>query len=283
VSAPRPGRLLVAVRRAVIAFLSVVAGLYALAVLAAFLFQRSMLYFPDPREIAPDPAGPPMQVVRITTADHQTLVAWWLPPASGKPTLLYFGGNGDSLAGGAERWRLISKEGVGVLAVGYRGYSGSTGHPTEAGLTQDANAAYAWVAARYRPEQVIIHGFSLGTGVAVRLAVDHPARALILEAPFTSAVDVAAWRYPWLPARLLTWDRYPSASRIAKIHIPLLVVHGDHDSVIPYAFGRRLYGLANAPKRFVTIPGGDHNTLVRDGLYDHVWAFLGLSPEPAAS
>jgi fermentation-respiration switch protein FrsA (DUF1100 family) len=256
--------------------------LYLLAVAAAFTFQRAMLYHPDPRLVAPDPAGPPVQVIRLATSDGQRLVAWYAPAAAGKPTLLYFGGNGDSLSGDADRLRQIIDQGVGVLDVGYRGYSGSTGKPTEAGLHLDADAAYAWLAARVPPQQIVIAGHSLGTGVAVRLAAEHPARALVLESPFTSAMAVAERLLPWAPVSLLMQDRFESDQWIGKVHMPVLIVHGDRDRTIPFAQGQALYALANQPKTFVRAPGGGHDDLPERGFYDQVWAFLGLSPSSSA-
>jgi len=264
------------VRRALLRLTLALVGAYLLVVVAACAVQRSLLYFPDTRALTPDPAGPPIQVVRLRTSDGQTLVAWYLPPAEGKPVILHFGGNGDSLAGQSQRWREIADAGVGFLAPGYRGYSGSSGHPTEAGLHRDAEAAYAWLAARYAPSDLVIMGHSLGTGVAVRLAADHPARALVLESPFTSAVDVGAAELPWLPVRLLMWDRYQSGDWIGRVHMPLLIVHGDRDGVIPLRYGRELYDLANQPKTFVRIVGGGHNDLRQYGLYKVVWRFLGV-------
>jgi fermentation-respiration switch protein FrsA (DUF1100 family) len=254
-----------------------------LAVTAACTFQNALLYHPDPRLLAPDPAGPSLQVVRLTTSDHQRLVAWYAAPTAGKPTLLYFGGNGDSLSGDEPRLRQITAEGVGVLDVGYRGYSGSTGTPTEAGLRLDAEAAYAWLAARTPPQQIVIAGHSLGTGVAVRLAAERPARALVLESPFTSAMAVAQRLLPWAPVSLLMRDRFESDQWIGKAHMPILIVHGDNDWTIPIKQGRALFALANQPKTFVRIPGGGHDDLSEHGLYPQVWRFLGLSPTSSAS
>ena len=254
----------------------VLAALYLMTVVAACTFQRRLLYFPDPTFRAPDASGPPMRVVRLTTRDNQRLVAWWLPPAAGKPVILYLGGNGESLIGGTDRYRLIAAENVGVLALAYRGYSGSSGHPTEAGLREDAETAYAWLAARYPAQRIVIHGHSLGPGVAVRLAAGHPVRALVLEAPFTSAVDVGAPEYPWLPVRLMMWDRFASRDWIGKVRSPMLIVHGDRDAVIPFRQGVELDRLANAPKTFVRIAGGHHDDLPQMGVYDDIWRFLGL-------
>jgi fermentation-respiration switch protein FrsA (DUF1100 family) len=255
-----------------------VLGAYLVVVVAACTFQRSLLYFPDPHATAPDPAGPPMQVVNLKTRDGETLIAWFLPPKAGEPVILHFGGNGDSLIGQENRWRQIADAGVGVLGVAYRGYSGSTGHPSEAGLHMDAEAAYVWLAARYPAGDIVIMGHSLGTGVATALAAEHPARALILESPFTSAVDVGAERMPWLPVRLMMWDRFDSTTWIGKVRAPVLIVHGDRDEVIDYRFGRALFAQAREPKTFVRIAGGMHNDLAEHGLYPAVWRFLGLRP-----
>lgn len=260
-----------------------VVGLLVLVVAAVWLFQRSLMYFPDPRPMPPDVDGPPIQVVRIETADHERLVGWFLPPRADQPVILQFNGNGGGLAVQRGRWRRIADHGAGFLAIGYRGYAGSTGHPTEPGLRLDARAAYGWLAARYPPERIVIHGYSLGSGVAVQLATEQPARALVLEAPYTSFADVARARFGASVPTALLRDRYASIDKIDRIHMPLLVVHGDRDSVIPYRLGRRLYDAASGPKRFVTLRGSDHNTLVRDGLYPHVWAFLESRPDPGGT
>ena len=269
-------RTLRSLRRLAVRGAAVLLGLYLVVVMAACTFQRSLLYFPDPHNVAPDPSGPAVQVVRLETQDHEHLVAWFLPPATGQPVILHFGGNGDSLVGETDRLRLISKAGVGVLFVAYRGYSGSSGWPTETGLRLDALAAYAWLAQRYPPSQIVIYGHSLGSGVAVWVAARRPARALVLESPFTSAVDVADLHYGFLPVRLLMWDRYDSADAIGKVRMPVLIVHGGQDDLIPIAMGRRLYGLANPPKAFDAVPGGGHNDLPERGVYAQVWRFLHL-------
>ena len=122
----------------------------------------------------------------------------------------------------------------------------------------------------------MLHGLSLGTGVATTLATKVNARALILEAPYTAIVDVAAERYWFFPVHQLMWDRYITRERIANIKMPLLIVHGTRDTVIPFAHAKRLYERAKRPKKLIPMPGSDHNTLVRDGLYPHIWRYLGI-------
>jgi fermentation-respiration switch protein FrsA (DUF1100 family) len=252
----------------------ILAALYASACASFELFGRKMLYHPSTDVVAPDLAG--VSAVRLRTADGEKLVAWWAPPAEGAPVFLFFDGNGGRPEIGDGRWRRITEKGAGFLAVYYRGYSGSTGRPTEKGLHRDARAGYDWLIAKgFTPREIVIHGFSLGSSVAVKLASERPARALVLEAPFTAAVDVAKLKAPWAPLQFIMSDQYLSREWIGQVRMPVLIAHGDRDHVIPFDQGQRLYALANEPKRFVRMPGSDHATLVRDGLYDHVWVFLG--------
>jgi uncharacterized protein len=219
-------------------------------------------------------AVPGSERVSITAADGTKLAAWYRPAAAGRPTFLFLHGQGGSLVAQTTRWEQLSERGWGVLALSYRGYPMSDGTPTEEGLALDARAAFGWLAGKVPPDTIVIHGHSLGSGVATRLAADVPARALVLEAPFTAASDLGAERYPWLPVRLLMRDQYRSRDRVALVKSPLLIVHGDADIVVPFAHGERLFALGREPKAFVRVPGGGHNTLAATGLYDHVAAFL---------
>ena len=168
-------------------------------------------------------------------------------------------------------------EGVGFLAINYRGYGQSTGTPSEQGLFTDGLAAVRLVARAWdRGEDIVIHGHSLGSGVAVYVATQRPARALILESPFTAASDVAGEFYWFIPVSWLMSDRFLSRERIKDVHVPVLIAHGDRDSLVPYAEGVALFRLANAPKIFVHMHGSDHSTLPRDGVYTCYWKFLGL-------
>lgn len=261
-------------RKALAISLALFAGVYLVVCGLLYFNQRSMMYFPTP------PVGAPqigIEVVKLKTADGETLIAWWLPPAdSFKPVFLLFNGNNDSLAFQGERLRAIAAQGAGLLAVAYRGYDGSTGAPTEKGLREDAAAAYEFLLTKAAPDRIVIHGFSLGSGVATWLASQKPARALVLEAPYTAAVDLAAELYPWAPVRLLMRDRYLSRELIGTVGEPVLIVHGDRDAVVPYHHGPKLFSKAVQPKTFVRMVGSEHSTLTRDGLYDHVWRFLGV-------
>ncbi|MBR0874341.1 alpha/beta hydrolase [Bradyrhizobium tropiciagri] len=228
-----------------------------------FVKQREML-FPAPPvgRTAPAAAGfPEAEEHVLTTADGERVIVWHVPPKPGRPVVLFFPGNGDFLAGLVRRFKAITADGIGLVALSYRGYAGSSGSPSEQGLLQDAAAAYAFTTARYSAGQVVAWGFSLGTGVAVAVAAEHPVGKLILEAPYTSTADVAAKAFWFVPIRLLMRDQFHSDRRIAGVTAPVLVMHGSADPVIPLQFGERLFGLAREPKTFVRLTGGGHDNL----------------------
>ena len=207
----------------------------------------------------------------------RNVIVWHVPARPGRPVVLYFHGNGDFLAGFFGRFRDLIADGTGIVALSYRGYAGSSGQPSEQGLLQDAAAAYAFTAARYRRGQDRRWGFSLGTGVAVALAAEQPIGKLILESPYTSIVDVAASAFWFAPVRLLMRDQFRSDQRIARIRVPLLVMHGALDPTIPVAFGERLFALANEPKRFVRLARGGHNDLDNFGAIEIARNFINLA------
>jgi fermentation-respiration switch protein FrsA (DUF1100 family) len=240
-----------------------------------YFMQRALMYFPDPERTSPAPAGlPGAEEVLLDTADHERVVAWHLPPRGDRPVVLYLHGNGGALSHRAERFRALTADGTGLVAIDYRGYGGSSGQPSEAGLLIDAETAYGFAAARYPAARIVVWGESLGTGVAVGLAVERPIGRLVLEAPFTSAVDLAARRYPFVPLRWLMKDQFRSDLRIASVAAPLLVLHGAHDTIVPIELGERLFGLAREPKRFVRFEQGEHEDLDRFGALAAVKTFL---------
>ncbi len=240
-----------------------------------YVAQRSLMYFPDTARIPPAAAGlAAAQEVVLDTADGEKIVAWHVPPREGRPVVIYFHGNGGALMHRAARFRTLTEDGTGLLAVSYRGYGGSTGKPTEGGLIADAVAAYEFAAARHPADRIVLFGESLGTGVAVALAAEREVGGVILQAPFTSAVDIGALAYPFLPVRLLMKDQMRSDQRIGKVKAPLLVIHGELDRVIPVRYGERLFELAGGPKRMVRVPQGDHNDLDSYNVLAEVRAFL---------
>jgi fermentation-respiration switch protein FrsA (DUF1100 family) len=253
---------------------------YAGLVALLYLAQRSLLYHPDRSHVSPPAAGlPQAEEVALDTSDGEKLIAWHVAPKPGKAIVLYFHGNAEIVPWRADRHRALIADGTGLLALSYRGYSASTGSPSEEGLARDAMAAYGFAAARYGAERIALWGHSLGSGVAVRLASEQRIAKLVLEAPFSSAVDVAAATFPFAPVRLLMRDQFRSDQRIARVTAPVLVLHGERDTVIPIASGERLYGLIRGPKRFVRFPAGDHVNLDDFDAVGVVHAFLAEAVE----
>jgi hypothetical protein len=248
---------------------------YAGAVALLYVIQRALMYFPDIERISPAAAGlPDAEDALLVTADGERVVVWHLPPRGDRPVVLYLHGNGGHLGHRAERFRALTADGTGLVAVDYRGYGGSTGHPSETGLVIDAEAAYAFAAARYPVDRIAAWGESLGTGVAVALTAERPIRRLVLEAPFTSAVDLAARQYPFVPVRWLMKDQFRSDLRIGKVTARILVLHGARDQIVPIQYGERLFALAHEPKRFLRFSEGEHEDLDRFGALAAVKAFL---------
>jgi fermentation-respiration switch protein FrsA (DUF1100 family) len=247
-------------RKILVYLLIVVAAVYVGTVAVLYGYQRDFLYLP-PETFRTAPAAAGFVEAKeevLSTQDGEKVIVWSVPPHEGKKVVLFFHGTGDTLALRVPRLRSVIADGTGLVALSFRGYAGSTGHPTEPGLILDALAAYDYAVARYAPERLIVWGFSLGTGPAVALASERPIAKLILEAPFTSAADVAASGLPFVPVRLLMKDQFHSDQRIGKVHVPLLIMHGERDPGIDIRFSRRLFALANEPKRFVSFPDGGH-------------------------
>jgi fermentation-respiration switch protein FrsA (DUF1100 family) len=241
-----------------------------------YVTQRSMMYFPERVRTPPAAAGfAAAEEIVLDTEDGEKLIVWHVPPQDERPVVLYFHGNGGALRYRAGRFRALTADGTGLVALSYRGYGGSTGRPSEAGLIADARAAYRFASARYSTDRLVLWGESLGSAVAIALAADHKVAALVLEAPFTSAADIGARVYWFVPAlRLLMKDQFRSDERIGKVTAPQLFLHGAQDWVVPISYGERLYALASEPKRFVRFAEGGHEDLDAHGAQKAVRAFL---------
>ena len=261
----------------VIKWIAIILAAGYLAGLALLYFKQRDILFPIPtsERTAPAAAGFPEAEEHVLAAsDGEKVIVWHVPARPGRPVILYFHGNGDFLAGLVGRFKTMTADGTGLIALSYRGYAGSSGAPSEDGLLRDGAAAYSFATARYDAQRIVAWGFSLGTGVAVAVASEHPIRKLILEAPYTSISDVAASQFRFVPVRLLIRDPFHSDERIARVTVPLLIVHGAQDQTIPIAFGERLFALAHEPKQFIRIPAGGHNDLGNFGMAEIARRFI---------
>ena len=241
------------------------AAVLAGALLLIWAGQRRLIYFPDRDVPAPASVGlPGVETVVIPREDGGTLHGWFLPAT--KPnafTVIVFNGNAGNRAYRAPLATALRARGCAVLLFDYRGFGDSPGMPTESGLGADARAVRAYAAQRsdVRADRLVYFGESLGTAVAVSLAVEHPPVSLILRSPFTSLTDVGRVHYPILPVRRLLRDRFASIDRIASVRSPVLIVAGDRDSIVPLDLSRRLFEKAAAPKEMVVVEWADHNDL----------------------
>ncbi|MEL6374397.1 MAG: alpha/beta hydrolase [Pseudomonadota bacterium] len=250
---------------------------YACILLGMYLAQRQLIYVADPTHSQPQAHG--LSNVRervLRTADGETLVTWWRAAQSGQPTILYFHGNAGTLAYRAPRIAAFEAQGWGVVMMSYRGFSGSSGRPSQEAIFADAKLALdALLATGTRPGDIILYGESLGAAVAARLATQASVGGMILEAPFTSLVDVAARQYPWLWVRPFVVDRFETVTLIGRIEEPTLIIHGARDGLIPVEMGRALYAKAGAHKKqLVVLDDAMHSDVFEHGAMEAIAAFV---------
>ena len=260
---------------------------YGLLLILMLLFENSLLYrtskFPEGDW---EPKGLAYEDAWFKAADGTQLHGWFAPCDSPRAVALFAHGNAGNVTDRADFLREMHRLGVAVLAFDYRGYGRSSGNPNEAGILADGRAARKWLADHTEtPEsEIVLMGESLGGGVAVQLAAETPARGLVLENTFSSLPDVAAAHYPWIPVKQLMRTQLDSADAVKNYHGPLLQFHGDADTIVPFKLGRKLFDTANDPKKFVIIPGGDHNDPRTPKYYQAVDRFLNqLPPKRAAN
>lgn len=261
-SAAKNARRSMGWRRRVRRLAVVVVATYAGVCVLVGWFQARLIYFPS-RDLRSTPAdiGLAYEEVTLQTEDRVALGAWSVSAPQARGTVIYCHGNAGNIADRLTGIRLLAGMGVNVLAFDYRGYGRSEGSPDEQGTYRDADAAWRYVveARGEAAERVILFGESLGGAVAIELASRRPVGALIVEATFTSLVDVAQRHYPLLPVGLLLRHRYDSIERIGLVPCPKLFIHAREDELVPPELARRLYDKAQPPKRFLETPGG-HNT-----------------------
>ncbi|NOG08196.1 MULTISPECIES: alpha/beta hydrolase [unclassified Ruegeria] len=249
------------------------AGGVVYGVIVGYMYfnQQSLLYKPDGE--LPDPASVSLADIDVRSmpmSDGTVLTAWAAPAAvEGAPTVLFFHGQSGNLSDRADRFREILNSGYGLLAPSYRGFPGSAGAPSQAGLISDGLELFDQL--RSAGEQVVLHGQSLGTGVAAAVAAQRPeAEMLVLEAPFTATVDVAAERYPWLPVSALMRDQFATRDIIDAIEVPTLIFHGTDDQTVPVHHGERLADMGGEGVEFFSVQDGTHNDLWSHGLWQTV-------------
>lgn len=253
-----------------------VAASWALLGWTTQALQQHLMYYPSTERVPPSAEKLDGVEERVlSTPDGEQVLVWYGRAKPGMPTLLYFHGNAGSLADRAERIRKYMAKGYGMFMMTYRGFGGSTGKPSERANVEDANIAYdALIAAGVEPDDIIIYGESLGSNVAVQVAAKRKAAGLILDAPYTSMIDLAKLHYPQIPLRWLMTDRYDTLGAIGDVHIPLLIIQGGKDDIVPPVMGRAVFKAAHEPKQLAAFPEADHTEHYKYGSYDVIFRWV---------
>ena len=256
--------------------------LYLVIMVAAVLGENLLIFHPLWASVYWEPPGAAaIEDVWLTMPDGTRIHAWWCPVDKPRWTVLYCHGAGGNLSMDQrhfERWRTL---GASVLIFDYPGYGRSEGWPTEAGCYASAHAAYDWLTKEKHiaAENLVLHGQSLGSAVALELAVTRPHRALVLQSAFTSVPDVAQHLFPLFPARLLARSQFDNFGRLQEYHGPLFISHGDEDSLVPFEEAERLFdAVQSTHKQFYRVPGGGHNNGSTHGGYFAAADFISSLP-----
>jgi len=249
--------------RAVWRVLRLVLLFYALFLGFVLFFEEKMIFFPSPYDACEygEKTSVPIEDVFFSTSDQKRIHAWFSPSDSKAPTLLWFHGNAGNIAHRIDQLQVLHEGGFNVFAVDFRGYGRSEGSPNESGTYRDAVAAYDALAARkdIDPRRIVAFGQSLGAAVALDLALQRACERVVLEAPFTSVPAMASTAYPIPGVSYMVRTKYDNLSKVAHLALPLLVIHGDRDEIIPFAMGKAVHAAAAGPKEFWEVPGAHHN------------------------
>ena len=234
--------------------------IYASVLIVLFIFQRNLMYHPNENNYFGDKLEVEIEKVNITTSDNINLLGWFHNKDLKKfKTIVYFHGNAGKLDNRIYKLNYFKNIDVNFLIIAWRGFSGNKGKPSEDGLYEDGKSTIEWLKNLGVTEKdIIIYGESLGTGIATEIAQNNKFAGLILETPFTSMIEAAKNFYPYIPVGLLLKDKYRNDKKIKNINIPLLVMHGEADQIVPYWMGKTIYEIANQPKYSYFTKYDDH-------------------------
>ena len=236
---------------------------YILLVIIVFFFQRNLLYHPSVDNYLKGNLGSEptkIEKVNIITKDKIDLIGWFYNKDLEKfKTIVFFHGNAGSLQNRTYKLNCFKDLDVNFLIIAWRGFSGNKGKPNEMGLYEDARSALRWLNKKdVQDKNIILYGESLGTAIAVEIAQHKKYAGIILESPFTSMVNMGKKYYPFFPVSFLLKDKFESYRKIQKISVPIIVMHGKQDKIVPFAMGKKMYEMANEPKFFYVQEYGDH-------------------------
>ncbi len=249
--------------------------IYFLITLLLYFSQRKLLYYPTTNNYFGDELRVNVEKVKINTEDNLELLAWHHHKNNKLKTILYLHGNAGTLENRIHKINHFEDMDVNFLLLSWRGFSGNEGKPTEQGLYKDARGAVKWLNEKgINDKDIVIYGESLGTGISTEIAKDKNFAGVILESPFTSMIEAGATKYPIFPVKLLLKDKYESSKKIKKIKSPILIMHGQADSLVPFWMGQKLFDLANEPKYFFFPKNEEHMMEFNKDLLNSLKIFI---------
>ena len=250
--------------------------IYLIIVAYMYLNQRKLLYLPSENNYLDDQIDFNFKEVFIDVEKNLKLKAWLIEnDFKNKKTLVFFHGNAGNLSNRTYKLNQLSKLDLNIIILAWRSFSGNEGEPSEQNLYNDAKKTIDWLNSRgVKNKNIILYGESLGTGIAVELGQTNQFGGIILESPFTSMTSAAKNIYPWLPVKYLLKDKYDSEKKIKNLQIPILIMHGKKDNIVPFKMGKKLYDLANNPKFFYFTENDDHMMTFDEQLVGTIKNFL---------
>ena len=262
-------------RNNLLLFFQIIIFVYLLILVFLYFYQRNLLYHPNENNYSNDQISVSIEKVKINT-DNIDLLGWFHEKDLQKyKTVLYFHGNAGSLENRIHKLNHFHKMDVNFLIIAWRGFSGNKGKPSEKGLYEDGRSAINWLIRKgVKEENIVIYGESLGTGVATHLSQNKNFAGVILETPFTSMIDAAKIFYPYIPVSLLLKDKFDNKSKIKNIKVPILIMHGEADQIVPFFMGKKMYEKANEPKYSYFTKHDNHMMEYDENLVKALKSFL---------
>ncbi|MDC0216210.1 alpha/beta hydrolase [Candidatus Pelagibacter sp.] len=249
--------------------------IYLILISFLYFFQRNLLYHPTENNYYGDELKVSVEKIKIKTKDSLELISWFHKKNIRYKTILFLHGNAGTLENRIHKINHFKDMKVNFLILAWRGFSGNKGKPTEKGLYEDANSAIKWLKTKgFYENDIIIYGESLGTGVTVEIAQNKNFAGIILESPFTSMTEAAKNKYPFFPIELLLKDKYENYKKIKNITSPVLIMHGEKDSLVPFFMGKKIYQLANDPKYSYFSKYDDHMMEFNEKLVEQLKKFI---------
>lgn len=241
-------------------------ALYIIALVYLYNVQREIIYEPDTAKlILAESYKKYFTEVSIDTKDGLKLISWYAKSVDNKPTILYFHGSHGSIIDRIDNLIPFVKYGFGLLMLSYRGYGGNQGEISEEGFYKDARAGIKFLLDKnIELPNIILFGESLGTGIAIQMAIEYPAKLLILQSPYTSMVDLAYIKYPMFPNKWFVKDVFDSFSKTQQINQRTIVIHGLKDQTVPYYMGEKIHTNINNSRLFSDVKAGHGDILTND-------------------